>query len=70
MRYIALTQKERRLSKKISSSNTRVKIEKKPLYIMDNKKLANMCPFPPTLKELLKKQRELKMREKEKYFKP
>ena len=23
-----------------------------------------MCPFPPTLKELLKKQKELEMREK------
>jgi hypothetical protein len=37
---------------------------------MDNKKLASMYPVPPTLKELLKKQKELEMREKEKYFKP
>jgi len=37
---------------------------------MDNKKLASMCPVPPTLRELLKKQKELEMKEKEKYFKP
>ena len=36
---------------------------------MDNKKLASMCPVPPTLRELLKKQKELEMQEKEKYFK-
>jgi len=37
---------------------------------MDNKKLAGMFPVPPTLKELLKKQKELEMQEKEKFFKP
>ncbi len=36
---------------------------------MDNKKLASMCTVPPTLRELLKKQKELEMQEKEKYFK-
>jgi hypothetical protein len=29
-----------------------------------------MFPVPPTLKELLKKQKELEMQEKEKFFKP
>jgi hypothetical protein len=37
---------------------------------MDNKKPANMCSVPPTLKELLKKQKQLEMQEKEKFFKP
>jgi len=37
---------------------------------MDDKKLASMCPVPPTLRELLKKQKELEMQEKEKFFKP
>ena len=36
---------------------------------MENKKLASMYPFPPTLKELLKKQKELEMREKERFCK-
>jgi hypothetical protein len=36
---------------------------------MDNKKPAPICPVPPTLKELLKKQKELEMQEKEKFFK-
>jgi hypothetical protein len=36
---------------------------------MENKKLASICPFPPTLKELLKKQKELEMREKERFCK-
>jgi hypothetical protein len=37
---------------------------------MDNKKPVPMCPVPPTLKELLKKQKQLEMQEKEKFFKP
>ena len=36
---------------------------------MDNKKFANMCLIPPTLRELEKKQQALKMRKKERFCK-
>ncbi len=70
MRYITLTQKERQNYQRKQASLTRVEIETKPIYLMDNKKPVPICPVPPTLKELLKKQKELEMQEKEKFFKP
>jgi hypothetical protein len=70
IRHTTLTQKERQNYQRKQSSLTRVEIETKPIYIMDNKKPVPICPVPPTLKELLKKQKELEMQEKEKFFKP
>jgi hypothetical protein len=37
---------------------------------MDNKKLANMCLIPSTLRELEKKQQALEMQKMEKFCKP
>ena len=37
---------------------------------MDNKKPTCICSVPPTLNELLKKEKKLEMREKEKFCKP
>jgi hypothetical protein len=39
------------------------------MYIADNKKLESMCIVPPTLKELMKQQQALEMREKERFCK-
>jgi hypothetical protein len=39
------------------------------MYIADNKKLENMCIIPPTLKELIKQQQVLEMRETERFCK-
>ena len=39
------------------------------MYIADNKKLESMCIIPPTLKELMKQQQALEMREKERFYK-
>jgi hypothetical protein len=39
------------------------------MYLADDNKLESMCIVPPTLKELMKKQQVLEMREKERFFK-